>query len=207
MKNICFLALTACAWASDAQHGSTVVRDQSCLECHTVNAQGVGHEANATAPDLAVNSVSSFTPSAFASALWNHTPAMWSEISAKSINRPALAEAELGDVFAYLYSERIFQFPAQTRRGQGAFNSKGCADCHSLGMPSRGPGPPVSAWRDVDDPAVLVFQMWNHASSMQETFAARKRDWPKLDGRDFGDLAAYVQYRAKACARASALAA
>ncbi len=61
-------------------------------------------------------------------------------------------------------------------------------------MPSRGPGPPVSAWKSVDDPAALVCQMWNHASSMKATFAARKRDWPKLDGRDFGDLAAYVEY-------------
>jgi cytochrome c551/c552 len=77
MKRIFLLALTACAWAADAQHGATVVQDQSCLECHTVNAQGSGHEANAIAPDLAVNSVSAFTSSAFASALWNHTPAMW----------------------------------------------------------------------------------------------------------------------------------
>ena len=194
MKRILLFTLTACAWAGDAQHGAIVVQDQSCLECHTVNAQGSGHEANATAPDLAVNSGSTFTPSAFASALWNHTPAMWSEVAAKSVTRPVLAEADWGDVFAYLYSERIFQFPAQTRRGLEVFNSKGCADCHSLAMPSRGPGPPVSAWKSVDDPAALVVQMWNHASSMKETFAAHKRDWPKLDGRDFGDLAAYVQY-------------
>ncbi len=44
----------------------------------------------------------------------------------------------------------------------------------------------------------LVVQMWNHASTMsttmKETSAARKRDWPKLDGRDFVDLAVYVQY-------------
>ena len=96
MKKFLLLALTAYAWAGDVQHGSTVVRDQGCLECHTVNAQGSGHEANATAPDFAVNSVSAYTPSAFASALWNHTPAMWREISAKSVPLPALAEAEWG---------------------------------------------------------------------------------------------------------------
>ena len=86
-----------------------------------MNAQGIGHEANATAPDLAVSSVSAFTPSAFASALWNHTPAMWREISAKRLPRPVLAEADWDDVFAYLYSERIFQFPA--RRGGGKRSS------------------------------------------------------------------------------------
>jgi len=64
MKRILLFASTACAWAGDAQHGAIVVQDQSCLECHTVNSQGAGHEANATAPDLAVNSVSAYTPSA-----------------------------------------------------------------------------------------------------------------------------------------------
>jgi cytochrome c2 len=197
MKRVLLFALTASAWAGDAQHGSTVVQEQSCLECHTVNAQGIGHEANATAPDLAVNSSSAYTPAAFVSALWNHTPAMWSEISAKRVARPAPAEADWGDVFAYLYSEQIFQFPAQTRLGQDIFSSKGCAECHSLALPSHGPGPAVSAWKDVDDPATLVFQMWNHASSMEAAFADRKKDWPKLDGRDFGNLAAYIQYAQK----------
>ena len=46
----------------------------------------------------------------------------------------------------------------------------------------------------MNDPVTLVYQMWNHASSMKTTLAARNQDWPKLDGRDFGDLAAYAQY-------------
>jgi len=208
MKPVVFLALTACAWAGDAQHGSAVVQEQGCLECHTVNAEGIGHEANATAPDLAKPSASTpkgsaFTPAALASVLWNHTPAMWREVSAKRVSRPALAEADWGDVFAYLYSEQIFQFPAETRRGLEVFNSKKCADCHSPTEASakggNGPGTPVSAtpvskWKSGEDPVTLVYQMWNHASSMKTILAARKQDWPKLDGRDFGDLAAYVQY-------------
>jgi cytochrome c2 len=191
-------AWTSCVWAGDAQHGSAVVQDQSCLECHTVNAQGVGHEANATAPDLAVNSGVAYTPSAFVSALWNHTPAMLSAVSSetseKRVTRPALAEADWADVFAYLYSEQIFQFPAETRRGKEVFTSKKCAECHSLAKIGPGLGPPIFAWKDVNDPATLVYQMWNHASTMKEAFATHRQEWPKLDGRDFGDLAAYVQY-------------
>jgi len=86
------------------------------------------------------------------------------------------------------------QFPADTRHGQEVFSSKKCADCHSLGWPARGAGPPVSAWKTVDDPVTLVYQMWNHASSMKKVTAFRKRDWPTLDGEDLMDLAAYVQY-------------
>jgi len=194
MKLVLLLGLSACLWAGDAQHGSTVIQDQLCLECHTVNAQGVGHEANATAPELATPPLTAFTPAVLASALWNHTPAMLSEISAKSVERPALNEADWADVFAYLYSEQIFQFPAETRRGKEAFISKKCVECHSQTVPSKGPGAPVSEWKSGEDPATLVYQMWNHASTMKETLGARTQDWPKMDGRDFGDIAEYVQY-------------
>jgi mono/diheme cytochrome c family protein len=202
VKRVLLLTFTACLWAGDAQHGAVLVQDQNCLECHTVNAQGAGHEANATAPDLAANSPSAalaYTPAVLASALWNHTPAMLNEVTAKLVERPALTEADWADVFAYLYSEQIFQFPAQTRRGKDVFRLKGCADCHSQTGPNsttagKGLGAPVSEWRSEEDPATLVYQMWNHASTMKATLAARKQDWPKLDGRDFGDLAAYIQY-------------
>jgi len=201
MKPLLLLALTACVWAGDAQHGSVVVQEQSCLECHTVNAVGAGHEANATAPELAMPSGAAFTPSAFASTLWNHTPAMWSqvsnEVSANLVERPALTETDWADVFAYLYSERIFQFPPSTRDGKELFSSKKCAECHSLAKIGPGLGVPVFAWRDMNDPVTLVYQMWNHASTMKATFAAQNKDWPKLDGEDVGDLAAYVQYLQK----------
>jgi mono/diheme cytochrome c family protein len=120
---------------------------------------------------------------------------MWMEVSTKNVTRPALAETDWADVFAYLYSEQIFQFPAQVRRGEDVFRSKECAACHSAANGQ--PGLPVPLWKDVDDPAVLVYQMWNHAATMnttmRATFDARKKNWPKMDGRDFGDLAAYVQ--------------
>jgi hypothetical protein len=203
MKRVFVLALTGWAslgWAGDAQHGAAVVERQGYLEWLTVNAQGVGHEANATAPDLGVASGAPFTPAALASALWNHTPAMWREVSAKQVTRPALAETDWADVFAYLYSEQIFQFPAQVRRGEEVFRSKECAVCHSAATGQ--PGLPVPLWKDVNDPAVLVYQMWNHAATMNTTMRATfdahkkngpKTDWPKMDGRDFGDLVAYVQ--------------
>jgi mono/diheme cytochrome c family protein len=193
MKKVLLVSLAVCAWAGDAQRGSVVVDEQGCLECHTVNRQGIGHEANATASDLAGNPGSVYTPASLASGLWNHTPEMWNQVSAQRLGRPALAEADWQDVFAYLYSIRILQFPADTRHGQEVFSSKKCADCHSPGKSGRGAGPPVSAWKKVDDPGALVYQMWNHAAAMKKVFAARKTDWPALDGRDFLDLAAYIQ--------------
>lgn len=199
MKEICFLTLAVCAWAGDAQRGSIILSDQGCLECHTVNREGAGHEVTGTAaPDLAANPTPAYTPSYLVSALWNHSPEMWREVSGKRVARPALTEADWQDLFAYLYSVRVFQFPADTRHGQEVFTSAKCADCHSLAPAAHGSAAPVSAWKNMDDPVTLVYQMWNHASTMKKLAAFRKRDWPKLDGRDVMDLTAYVQHVQKA---------
>jgi mono/diheme cytochrome c family protein len=40
---------------------------------------------------------------------------------------------------------------------------------------------------------VLVYQLWNHASSMKRAFARDKIEWKTLTGRDPMDLTAYVQ--------------
>jgi len=45
----------------------------------------------------------------------------------------------------------------------------------------------------MDDPVVLVYQLWNHASSMKATFKLNKIEWKTLNGRDLMDLTAYVQ--------------
>ena len=45
----------------------------------------------------------------------------------------------------------------------------------------------------MDDPVVLVYQLWNHASSMKNTFTRNKIAWKTLTGRDLMDLTAYVQ--------------
>ena len=121
--------------------------------------QGVGHEANATAPDLASPSGSAFTPPALASALWNHTPAMWSEISAKvwlgrRWYRP------IGRTCSRISMRNRFSNSRPIHGGDKRFSvRRRCADCHAarkLVQPSLGPGPPVSAWKKVNDPATLA---------------------------------------------------
>jgi len=118
---------------------------------------------------------------------------MWAEISAQGMARSLSSESDWEDVFVYLYSLRFFEMPAETRRGKEAFESMGCGACHAAGETGAGPGKPVRDWARVDDPVTLVYQMWNHASTMKEQFAARNQEWKRLNGRDFLDLTAYVQ--------------
>ncbi len=185
-----------CAWAGDAQRGALVVERAGCMECHPVRAEGLGHEppTGTGAPDLADSLTPKYTPSALASALWNHTPEMWRKMAEREVGMPSATSAEWADVFAYLYSLQFSERPAEVTRGKLVFKSKECSACHSLTAPARGPGKPVAEWAEMDDPVVLVYGMWNHSSSMGKEFTRRKKPRPSMTGRDFMDLTAYLQY-------------
>ena len=186
------LLLTAAAatlWAADAQNGAVILDTQRCLECHAVQGQGLGHEANPNAVELGQRLTATYNAASLASVLWNHTPAMWDRMSAQLIARPAATASDWRDVFAYLYSLRFAEPPAEYRRGKEVLSNKHCLDCHG----GSGPGKPVADWEHVDDPFTVAYQMWNHAPSMHQEIVANKKDWVELTGRDFLDLTAYVQ--------------
>lgn len=183
-----FLAGTAFVWAADAQHGAAVLRAERCLDCH--NILGEGPSESRTAPDLGQRLVSAYTVPALAAELWDHTPSMLAQMPSRAITQPIPSEADWDDVFVYLYSLQFFDRRASALRGARLFESKHCAECHS--MKNRSPGKAVAAWAPVDDPVMLVSQMWTHASTMKKQIAARK-GWSKLSGRDLQDLTLYFQ--------------
>ena len=185
------ITILACALtvkAGDPDHGRIVVQNQACLECHTVNGIGAGHESLRPATDLASRLATTYTPSALASALWNHTPSMWAALGEKSLAISA-SEADWQDAFAYLYSLQFFEHPAEVRRGKDLLSGK-CGACHA----DSGIAPPPSRWNRVDDPVTLVYDMWNHAPQMTRKLTDQKKEWIRLSARDFVDLTAYLQY-------------
>ena len=186
MLNRAYFALlfsaAACAWAADARRGALVLEDQNCLACHTVGGQAAGHEAPPNAIDLAKPLTSTYTPAALASMLWNHTPAMWSEMSRQDVALPRATEADWEDLFAYLYSQRALALPADSRHGKDVFEKRQCATCHGA----------VLNW-NIEDPAALAYNMWSHALKMARETNTRKVEWPELSGRDLTDITAYVR--------------
>ena len=174
-------------FAADARHGREMLNDLSCLQCHTV--QGEGHRVGA-APDLGQRVQQLGTPAAVASALWNHTPAMWNEMSARVVTRPVATDDEYRDVMTYLWSLGLMNNPADAKRGARVFEDKRCGSCHKSGG---APGAPqVATWKVAEDPFSLLEGMWNHSGTMQKEFAARHWEWKKITGRDLMDLTAFV---------------
>ena len=183
-------------FAGDTQHGAVVAGREGCLDCHTAAMQGSRHEPlpGSTAPDLAEKLAADYTPAALASALWNHTPAMWQNMAVNRTGQPDISPAEWQDLFIWLYSLQFSEPPADANRGKAAFTNNECATCHALKGPQRGSGKPVSAWEPLNDPVAFAWQMWNHAAAMSREFLHAKKPWPVMTGRDFKDLAAWLQY-------------
>ena len=142
----------------------------------------------ASAPELGSQLAPAYTVPALAAAVWNHTPAMLAEMRAGHIDRQPLTGPDWEDLFAYLYSVQFLEFSGEARRGKVAFETKQCAACHPLSKTASGTGNPVPSWQPVNDPVTLMYRMWSHSSLMEP--ATR---WIRMDGRDFMDLAAYLQ--------------
>lgn len=171
------LGCMATAGAADLARGAEVVRENNCLECHSVRGKGAR-----TAPDLSAKFSERFTPSALAGALWNHTPTMWYLIGGTTSAGPALKDADSEAMFAYLYSLRFSDISGSEKRGAQTFERKGCAECHQ-----------VTQWRAPLDPLGLAQQMWNHSGVMTATAAQKSRQRPTVSAQDLADIAAYAR--------------
>jgi cytochrome c2 len=190
LGQLALAAILAGCWAmaADPQHGGLVLRENNCLQCHSIRGEGAG-----TAPDLSRDGERDFTAIALASTIWNHAATMGPAIKESSIPRPRMSETESEDLFVYLYELRFPDRPGAAQRGGHVFEKKGCSDCHSLSSAAKGPGTPVPEWKTMQDPVVLVQQMWNHAARMKSAFAQRSRGWATLSGQDLADITAYIQ--------------
>jgi mono/diheme cytochrome c family protein len=188
---LCFAATSQVATAAmDSSRGAQLFRTLSCVGCHSVNGQG-----GKIGPDLGRTLDRNFTPASLASTMWNHAPTMWAAMSDRGIRAGDLDEQAAADLFAYFYSARFFEKPADAGRGKRLFASKHCADCHGLTEAKLPAAKPVSQWESVGQPVALVDAMWNHAAGMRQEFAQRKIPFPELASQDLDDILLYVRGR------------
>lgn len=167
-------------FSGDSRRGAEFFASQGCGNCHAV--RGVGARS---APDLGIRTGRSYTPTLMAGLFWNHAPAMWSAMSTQGVRRPDIGREQAADLFAYFYSVRYFDAPGDAARGKRLFEVKHCAECHGVSS--------VVRWKSLEDPIVLVEQMWNHAGQMKAAFKERKIPWAVLTSRELTDIFVYLQ--------------
>jgi cytochrome c551/c552 len=137
----------------DAGRGKRLFISKSCESCH-----GLGSSRDPRARP--VNEWQSLAdPVAVVGAMWNHSAAMWNDLSQRKIAWPALSAQELTDLLVYLRSvsrgkgtESVFRITAG-EKGQALFEEKGCVSCHK----SRPPAANLTL-------TGVAASMWNHAS-------------------------------------------
>jgi mono/diheme cytochrome c family protein len=173
---------------ADSARGEALFTSLACVQCHSVNGKG-----GSAAPDLGKLTDRNFNPSTLAATMWNHAPAMWASMRTLGIGLPDLNEQGAADLFAYFYTARFFERPADAGRGKRAFAEKHCADCHGVTRSNIPEAKPIVEWESARNPITLVTAMWNHAATMRQEFSKRKISWPQLTSQDLADILIYVR--------------
>ena len=174
--------------AADAARGERLFNTQSCDRCHSINGKG-----GTIAPDLGKRIGRNYTPATLAAVMWNHAPAMWSAMRQQNVPQKLLTTQEAADLFAYFYSVRFFDRPADAARGSRVFEQKRCAECHGVAARNRAGAKPVTEWSSLGNPIDLAAAMWAHSANMRQAFAERNISWPDLTGQDVSDILIYVR--------------
>jgi len=171
--------------------GEQVLSNNGCLNCHSLKGKG-----GSRAPDLAVRPKTAETPSAFASSLWNHAPAMLAEFEASGSRIPELRQTEVTDLFAYFYATLYFSPQGNVGRGEKAFAEKSCSNCHSEVLNTESRKSIAETWMDLNDPSTWAERMWNHSAEMVSATANRGISWPSLSDQELADLILFLSTRA-----------
>ncbi|HYX70290.1 MAG TPA: c-type cytochrome, partial [Terriglobales bacterium] len=156
--------------------------------CHSVLGEG-----GRTAPDLARAPGGHLSSAEMLAAMWNHAPAMWEKMRVEGVPPPNFSEAEMANLFAFLYSVRSLDEPGDPDRGKLLLSQKKCLECHSVGGQGGRIGPDLKTWTSYRNPVAWIQAMWNHAPAMQRALAARGVAWPQFAGNDVADLIAYIR--------------
>jgi len=171
----------------NAVAGAAVFGEKGCIRCHSVDGGGP-----TIGPNLrSIGSGRSFQE--LTAALWNHLPDMSRRMTDLGIGQPHLSEREAGDLFAFLYTLGYFDSAGDPERGKQLFTEKSCVRCHQVRGIGGVVGPVLDHVGARGVPIEVAAAMWNHGPSMIEAAEARGISRPRLTGRDFTDLIAFLQ--------------
>jgi cytochrome c2 len=155
----------------DAARGKKLFASKSCEACH-----GLTSSPNPNAKP--VNQWQGLgDPIALVGAMWNHSPAMWSELSQRKISWPDMTSQDLSDLLVYLRNVSPSKGGPPRFRitagedGEKLFASKGCATCHN----AQGPAASKLTLTGV------AASMWNHASLLHA-------EPPRLDADEMREV-------------------
>ncbi|MFQ5747357.1 MAG: c-type cytochrome [Gemmatimonadota bacterium] len=177
----------------DVIAGRKQFREKQCIRCHQV--QGVG---GVIGPSL--ERYSQFgSPIAVAAAMWNHGPAMESEMRTRGVERREFRGDELVNLTAYIESAAsgprdgpLYTLPGRADRGRILFSQKSCIECHSVRGVGGDVGPDLAEQGRHRSLTQFAAAMWNKSSVMVAAMEARGIVVPELKPDEMADIVAYL---------------
>jgi len=171
--------------------GARLFEEKHCVRCHAL-----GGEEQRVGPDLGrIHIIGSVLD--VAGAFWNHAPVMREKMRDMKIPAPVLSAGEMADLLAFLTAYRYYLtelgLPGNAQRGLAVFRAKSCDKCHGGRGDWDRPGPSLDSYRGQFSAIQMAETMWNHGREMAPVMRARGVPWPKFEGREMGDLLAYLQ--------------
>jgi cytochrome c2 len=181
--------------------GARVFVAKNCVRCHAL-----GDEDPRIGPDLGRIHLRG-TVLDLAGIFWNHAPVMREKMADFKIVTPTLDAKEMADLVAFLTAYRYYLTEigqsGSPAAGRAVFEAKGCATCHATSGATTfdRPGPRLDRYSGRFSAILLAQVMWNHSPEMASVMRGRGVPWPRLTGREMGDLLAYLQNGNAATAR------
>ncbi|MGI9102636.1 MAG: c-type cytochrome [Terriglobales bacterium] len=172
----------------DPKAGMRAFFDKGCARCHSALGEG-----GRSAPDLARAPSGHLGSAELLAAMWNHAPEMWDKMRIEGVAPPKFVEADMANLFAFLYSVRSLDEPGDAVRGRALLQQKQCLRCHGVGAEGGRRAPDLLKWAAYRNPVSWIQAMWNHAPAMQLVMAAGGVPWPVFDGNDVPDIIAYIR--------------
>lgn len=174
--------------AGDAERGRQLYEIKGCARCHAVRDQATASEP------LGLEVLrKAATPVAWATAMWNHPP-----LTGGSSDLLRFEGGEMSDLLAFVRGDRSASpdrrlLDADPDRGWKLFREKSCISCHPLENDRGEVGVQLGPGRTLPPTVVqLSGTMWNHSEGMSQAMQARGLERPSVDGREMGNIIAFL---------------
>ena len=177
----------------DKAKGEQVLRDKTCLTCHSIGGEG---KKEGIPLDILAHYESQI---ALAQRMWNHGPVMLSQMISQGTAIPKFSGNDMNDLFAALASKgaekterKISLGVGNAKEGEALFKKKRCLVCHSLFGKGGTEAPDLGKSISQTNVASLTALLWNHAGKMQKIFREKNIPWPYLTETEMGDLVVFL---------------
>ena len=134
--------------------------------------------------------------------LWNHAPAIFTQLQQERVEWPKISAAEMADLMGYLQATPSRDPAPDLFQGQVLLLRKGCLKCHRL----RGEGGSVGIeltkyHRGYDSPVAWATTIWNHSPRMSAHAARLGVLYPRFTGDEMVNLLGFLKGSAEVSPR------